>query len=33
MTRSGLKIGSIEEVTATPTNGCRKKHARRGRRV
>ncbi len=33
LTRAGLRIGNIEDVTATPTNGCRKKHARRGRRV
>lgn len=33
LSRGGLKIGIIEDVTATPTNGCRKKHLRRGRRV
>ncbi len=33
LTRAGLRIGTIEDVTATPTDGCRKKHARRGRRV
>ena len=30
--RDGFKIGNIEDVTATPTDGCRKKHHRRGRR-
>lgn len=33
LSREGLRIGIIEDVTATPTNGCRKKHFRRGRRV
>jgi len=33
LTRLGLKIGTIEEVTPTPHDGCRKKHARRGRRM
>ena len=33
LTRSGLKIGTIEEVTPLPHDGCRKKHFRRGRRV
>jgi len=33
LTRSGLKIGIIEEVTPIPHDGCRKKHHRRGRRV
>ena len=33
LSRAGLRIGNIEEVTALPTDGCRKKHARRGRRV
>lgn len=33
LARVGIKIGNIEDVTATPTDGCRKKHARRGRRV
>ncbi len=33
LTRAGLRIGTIEDVTATPTDGCRKKHFRRGRRV
>jgi small subunit ribosomal protein S11 len=33
LSRAGLKIGTIEDVTALPTDGCRKKHARRGRRV
>ena len=33
LSRAGLRIGNIQEVTATPTNGCRKKSFRRGRRV
>lgn len=33
LSRVGLKIGIIEDVTAVPHDGCRKKHARRGRRV
>lgn len=33
LARAGLRIGDIEDVTATPTDGCRKKHFRRGRRV
>ena len=33
LSRSGFKIGIIEEVTATPTEGCRKKGGKRGRRV
>ena len=33
LSRNGFKIGTIEDVTATPTDGCRKKHHRRGRRV
>ena len=33
LSRVGLRIGVIEDVTATPTDGCRKKHERRGRRV
>lgn len=33
LARAGLRIGDIEDVTATPTDGCRKKHYRRGRRV
>jgi small subunit ribosomal protein S11 len=33
LSRAGLRVGVIEEVTATPTDGCRKTHARRGRRV
>jgi len=31
--RSGLRIGKIEEVTPEPHNGCRAKGGRRGRRV
>lgn len=33
LARSGLKIGIIEEIEKIPHGGCRKKHARRGRRV
>ncbi|MBU4502097.1 MAG: 30S ribosomal protein S11 [Nanoarchaeota archaeon] len=33
LSRVGLKIGVIEDVTALPHDGCRKKHFRRGRRV
>ncbi|MBI2671094.1 30S ribosomal protein S11 [Candidatus Woesearchaeota archaeon] len=33
LTRAGLKIGTIEEVTPVPHDGCRKKGGRRGRRV
>ncbi|MBU5678435.1 MAG: 30S ribosomal protein S11 [Candidatus Aenigmatarchaeota archaeon] len=33
LARSGLKIGRIEDVTPIPTDHCRKKGGRRGRRV
>jgi small subunit ribosomal protein S11 len=33
ISRMGLKIGIIEDVTPTPHGGCRKKGGRRGRRV
>lgn len=33
LARSGLKVGVIEEVTAVPSDGCRKKGGKRGRRV
>lgn len=33
LARVGLRIGIIEDVTALPHDGCRKKHFRRGRRV
>lgn len=33
LSRAGLKIGVIEDVTPVPSNGCRKKHFRRRRRV
>lgn len=33
LSRSGLKIGLIEEVTGTPTDGCKKSWGKRGRRV
>ena len=33
LSRMGLRIGIIEDVTPTPHGGCRKKGGRRGRRV
>ena len=33
LSRIGMKIGTIEDVTALPHDGCRKAHLRRGRRV
>ena len=33
LTRAGLRIGNIEEVTPVPHDGCRKKGGKRGRRV
>jgi len=33
LSRMGLRIGIIEDVTATPHDGCRKKGGKRGRRV
>lgn len=33
LSRIGLRIGKIEEVTPEPHNGCRMKGGRRGRRV
>ena len=33
LSRMGLKIGIIEDVTPLPHGGCRKKGGRRGRRV
>ncbi|MFC1800659.1 30S ribosomal protein S11 [Nanoarchaeota archaeon] len=33
LSRMGLRMGVIEDVTATPHDGCRKKGGRRGRRV
>ncbi|MBS3156303.1 30S ribosomal protein S11 [Candidatus Woesearchaeota archaeon] len=33
LSRSGFRIGVIEDVTPIPHDGCRKKHFRRGRRV
>lgn len=33
LSRMGLRIGTIEDITSTPSDGCRKKHFRRGRRV
>ena len=33
LSRAGLKIGLIEDVTPLPHDGCRKKGGKRGRRV
>jgi small subunit ribosomal protein S11 len=33
LSRQGIRIGKIEEVTPLPHNGCRAKGGRRGRRV
>jgi small subunit ribosomal protein S11 len=33
LSRMGIRIGMIEDVTPTPHGGCRKKGGRRGRRV
>ncbi len=33
LSRMGMKIGTIEDVTPQPHDGCRKKGGRRGRRV
>ncbi|MBR9683280.1 30S ribosomal protein S11 [Candidatus Woesearchaeota archaeon] len=33
LSRMGIRIGKIEEVTPEPHNGCRAKGGRRGRRV
>ncbi len=33
LSRIGIRIGKIEEVTPNPHNGCRAKGGRRGRRV
>lgn len=33
LSRTGLRIGVIEDVTPIPHGGCRKKGGRRGRRV
>lgn len=33
LSRMGLKVGTIEDVTPLPTDRCRKKGGRRGRRV
>src|SRR3989344_7855826 len=33
LSRAGLKIGNIEDVTPIPHDGCRKKGGRKGRRV
>jgi small subunit ribosomal protein S11 len=33
LSRSHIRIGLIEDVTGLPTDGCRKAHGKRGRRV
>jgi len=33
LSRSGIKIGTIEDVTPVPHGGCKKKGGKRGRRV
>ena len=33
LSRAGIRIGNIEDVTPIPHDGCRKKGGRRGRRV
>jgi len=33
LSRQGIRIGTIEDVTPLPHDGCRKKGGRRGRRV
>jgi small subunit ribosomal protein S11 len=33
LSRSGLRVGVIEDVTGTPTDSCRKSGGKRGRRV
>jgi small subunit ribosomal protein S11 len=33
LSRTGIKIGNISDVTPVPHDGCRKKGGRRGRRV
>lgn len=33
LSRSGLRIGIIEDITALPTDGAKKKGGKRGRRV
>lgn len=33
LSRSGFRIGVIEDVTTFPTDTCRKKYGKRGRRV
>lgn len=33
LSRMGLRIGTIEDVTTIPHDGCRKKGGKRGRRV
>ena len=33
LSRMGIRIGKLEEVTPEPHNGCRAKGGRRGRRV
>jgi len=33
LTRNGIKLGRIEDVTPVPHDSCRKKGGKRGRRV
>jgi small subunit ribosomal protein S14e len=33
LARAGMRIGRIEDVTPIPSDGCRKKGGRRGRRL
>ena len=33
LSRVGLRVGIIEDVTSVPSDGCRKKYGKRGRRV
>ena len=33
LSRSGMRIGTIEDITALPTDGAKKKGGKRGRRV
>ncbi len=33
LSRSGLRIGTIEDITGIPSDGCRMSWGRRGRRV
>jgi len=33
LSRVGLRVGIIQDVTSVPSDGCRKKGGKRGRRV